>query len=368
MTRTRFYTLDAFRGLAALCVAGGHFATSSVQEVEGTAPLSQSFTSFTNFSYIYGVDFFLVLSGFVLAHSYFKHMEISFSDFAMRRFFRMYPLHFLTLLVYAALYVLYDLYLPPKEFLLHVFFVQNIGLGPDYLLLNVPAWTISIEFWINIAVFLLLIPLWRMPRIIVPLFAALIAVIYAAIMLGTGHLDVTFTNYKGIINAGLIRCLAAFLIGMLCYRVYEKLPNWTPGRLPTLLAVALFAAILALMPGQSALGFTAPFVFGFVVLVLAKSDALFQGPAKLPTALGDISFSIYLVHHPIMFVYLQSEYTANVTTMLVYLATVCTVATLTYRFFERPVYRGMLARTQGLRTQRLGASAPPNQGASNFPQ
>ena len=77
----RFLVLDSFRGIAAICVVIFHMhIIGSITEL-----------NFFRGSSLF-VEFFFVLSGFVLAHTYgFK--DVSFKRFIISRTFRLYPLH-----------------------------------------------------------------------------------------------------------------------------------------------------------------------------------------------------------------------------------------------------------------------------------
>ena len=81
--------LDGLRGLAALSVMIGHIRWPSA--IAGLPP-------FHNISL--WVDFFFVLSGFVIAHAYFEKISsgLSVATFMGRRLARLYPLHLITLL------------------------------------------------------------------------------------------------------------------------------------------------------------------------------------------------------------------------------------------------------------------------------
>ncbi|RVA95930.1 acyltransferase, partial [Mesorhizobium sp. M7A.F.Ca.CA.004.02.1.1] len=84
----RFLVLDSWRGICALLVALFHFPTGST--------ISQS--AFIGSSYLF-VDFFFVLSGFVIASSYGDRLNQpeQVARFALVRFGRIYPLHLLML-------------------------------------------------------------------------------------------------------------------------------------------------------------------------------------------------------------------------------------------------------------------------------
>ena len=89
MNKKRFEVLDAFRGICALCVVVFHMRFMG------------SFTELTFFrNSEYFVEFFFILSGFVLSHGYSSKSNLTFFSFMRTRFFRLYPLHIFMLLVF----------------------------------------------------------------------------------------------------------------------------------------------------------------------------------------------------------------------------------------------------------------------------
>jgi len=350
MQDQRFYSLDLFRGLAALAVVAGHFVIDGIVAPGGVLPQAHEISVLWNLSFIYAVDFFLVLSGFVLAHSYLHRMEISFSDFALRRFFRMYPLHLLTLLATLGLFALFGLSAEIKDVVLHALFIQNMGFGPQGLTLNVPSWTISIEFWINIAAFLVLMVI-RPANLWVQIALFVLACIcFAVVFHYFGYIDVNQQNIGGFINAGLLRCSGSFILGFLTYRVYLRYKNWQPALWLVGLAVIAFLATILAMPGHSPLGLAMPFMFSAIVLILACSDHLTRRLSQPLVLLGDISFSVYLVHDPILRIFRETGLEKNLATGVGFVAVVLIVSTFTYKLYERPVYRWSLSKTAGYRS------------------
>ena len=93
-TTPRFVALDSWRGIAAICVALLHFsAYSHIDELD----IRKNAAVF--------VDLFFVLSGFVITWSYQDRIAKGFSiaDFMRRRFWRIYPLHFVMTLMFLGL-------------------------------------------------------------------------------------------------------------------------------------------------------------------------------------------------------------------------------------------------------------------------
>ena len=161
--RHRFEALDAWRGLAALAVAYRH--------VNGTAPfLANDFHD--NLSR--AVDFFFVLSGFVIAFSYGDRLArgLSIARFLLLRWGRVWPLHATMVLAYLVLELGLlatgpvaeiggrapftgprDVAALPASFLL----VQD-WIWPGRDLWNVQSWSVSVELALYIGAALL----WRL--------------------------------------------------------------------------------------------------------------------------------------------------------------------------------------------------------------
>lgn len=158
---TRFDGVDALRGICALLVAMLHCETYS--HVQGVR--------FFNNAYLF-VDFFFVLSGFVIAANYAERLRDGYGlgRFAVLRFGRVYPLYLVTLLAFVAMEVLQVLvpalgamgsgepFAAPRQsldtILANVFLLQSFGTY-DFLTWNTPGWSIATEFWTYLAFALL---------------------------------------------------------------------------------------------------------------------------------------------------------------------------------------------------------------------
>ena len=154
----RFHQLDTLRFVLALYIVGGH--------VTGWSGLN------TNAEL--AVDFFFILSGFVLAQAIIERGP-SWPSFAVARFARLWPLHILTMC--AALFFVLKL----NWFVvsIHVLMLQNAGII-DELTLNAPAWSVSSEMIIGLLV------LYPIVRFRLLALAGLLAVVCAVILLRTG--------------------------------------------------------------------------------------------------------------------------------------------------------------------------------------
>ena len=125
---------------------------------------------FSNLSYLYmygnyGVQIFWCVSGFIFFWKYkdlIAEKRISGREFFLLRFSRLYPLHFITLLIVASLQILYfkingvffvyqfnDFY----HFLLQIFFISDWGFGSGFSF-NGVIWSISIEVLVYLIFFI----------------------------------------------------------------------------------------------------------------------------------------------------------------------------------------------------------------------
>jgi peptidoglycan/LPS O-acetylase OafA/YrhL len=151
-SNSRLEFLDAQRGVAAFCVVLLHlFSFQMLPRVLPNAYLA--------------VDFFFVLSGFVLAHAYGHRLglDMSFREFAMSRIIRLYPLALVSMLIGLSIILLKYLAYPDKVPHLPVILqaaALNLFILPDLAVnklfktgvfpLNGPIWSLSLELFFNL--------------------------------------------------------------------------------------------------------------------------------------------------------------------------------------------------------------------------
>ena len=158
----RLHALDTLRGVAALSIVfwhWQHFFAISGDWQEGWSRTQEPFYPFLKPLYEEGwaaVDLFFVLSGFVFFWLYgarIREARIGAARFALLRFSRLYPLHFVLLIAVAAMqfaffrandgFFVYDVNDVP-HFIAQLFLVQNwYPWAPQSF--NGPAWSVSLE-------------------------------------------------------------------------------------------------------------------------------------------------------------------------------------------------------------------------------
>lgn len=297
--RERFEVLDSFRGLCALFVVVYHLHVSdSIAEI-----------AFFRGSSIF-VEFFFVLSGFVLAHGYAFRENLSFGPFLSARFFRLYPLHLFMLLVF----VLLEL---GKWGALEFFGISfnNMAFTNDYALesilpnlllvhawtpftnplsFNTPSWSISIEFYMYLLLYLSLLMAGRVRMLV---WGLLPAVMFYLMITGSD-----------LLLPAVMRGLSGFFGGVICYLVYRRylsrinVPVW----LASLVEVVLILMVIAVV--QSELEYRsvwATLVFFLAVLWFSLEGGLLSTALKRDSLqfLGRLSYSMYMTHAAVIYLF-----------------------------------------------------------------
>ncbi|WP_407146217.1 acyltransferase family protein [Bradyrhizobium sp. ORS 86] len=283
-----FVALDFYRFIAATAVVVYHIALHD-HEHGRLFPWVEKFNLF--------VDFFFVLSGFVIAHGYADRVDSwpGIATFMRRRFARLYPLHLLTLSLFlgaiavmAALHKAppnpekYSLSLLPGQILLMQSWPLNAPLQFNY-----PAWSISVEFAMY-----LLFPLLMLCR-----RRAGIASMVAIAGLGFVALEVLWA--RGVMTAPYwdenyspLRGLPTFTLGIIIAQVYNKVRHGV-----ALGALALLSGAILMVAHASDYLIIATFVAAVFLTAsgeVATPDHALNRP--IVRTLGDASYGIYMLH------------------------------------------------------------------------
>ena len=286
-----FAGLDGLRGIAALAVVGLH---------------GNQFVKLTSFhpSTYLAVDFFFILSGFVIAYAYDERIKagLPVGAFLRLRLIRLYPMLFFGALLGGMSMVSHQL-LTNFD---HLDLTANLTLAGLLLLpaglafgleayaVNNPIWSLFFEIVANVLYPCLL----RLAKIT---WAILILSALALTFLIWNYQSVEFMGFEdgSLFLAGFARVIVPFLCGALIFhsRIFEQFPavpfvvvaggliavllTWTP--LPWLFDLA---AIFLLLPALVCLGARAPMTS--------------PGLWKFCEISGKISYPLYLVHQPVM--------------------------------------------------------------------
>jgi peptidoglycan/LPS O-acetylase OafA/YrhL len=151
--------LDIARGLAAISIGIFHYKIFYAHNLSINTYIleNQPYYNYIRLVYDYGwiaVQFFFLLSGFIFFKLYLKKIyekKISFYNFAVLRISRLYPLHFITLIIVLLIYFLLDnnnfqnpIRADLEHFIYNLFLIHEWGLS-KFSSFNEPSWSISVE-------------------------------------------------------------------------------------------------------------------------------------------------------------------------------------------------------------------------------
>lgn len=285
-----YETLDALRGVAALAVLLLHTNYWLWPGLARSAYLA--------------VDFFFVLSGFVVAHAYDDKLErgLPVARFVKLRMVRLYPLHAAGLLIAAVALAPADFHLPAVTVALalvlgSLFLPWPFASDPDHLFpLNPPAWSLFFEVLANLAYGLT--HRWLSQRVLIAMLAgAGTALCFKAAVTGTIDGGVRWTTFE----AGLARVFFSFPLGVLVYRWRASIPSVLGAGGPWLPLAVLLLLCLPTVPAPWRAVYDLAFVSVLAPLLVAAGTQASPSAAARPVflALGAISFPLYVLHEPL---------------------------------------------------------------------
>lgn len=357
--KAKFYPeLESLRGVAALMVVLVHIP-----------PWSASIYSLTvvRNSYLM-VDFFFVLSGFVIMHSYGSRLSSAaeLKRFACLRLIRLYPVHLLFLLVFLGFETIKLIaaqrhgaggfnYPPfrensPAAFLEGLFLVQGLGIGSHALTYNFPSWSISTEFYTYLLFGGLCCCFCRRPARY-RLTAAVLALGICAGMVwihARGKSAAVEERYFPVLE-----CLEGFFLGTLLPWVVRAARKPAPA-----VAAGTFGAMSAFLIWKRNCAFDPVFFLlsALLIAALASNNAGWFAAAlrsRPLTKLGAISYSLYMCHAAVIWVVNATVRATTAHGLLLYpltLAACIAVAAATHRLVEKP--------SREFLRQRLGRREP----------
>jgi len=360
----RFENIDVLRGIAALLVLWLHSSEVYVRlpEVRGFGTWLYDVAHFFEFGRA-GVIAFFAISGFVVASTIKPPSFDGSIQFAIKRFFRLYPAYWLTLALS------YMLIWAPQDKIPGVgSMVANATMLPT--LFGVVAslghfWTLEIEFFFYLLVVILFVTgKLSNPKLIVALICVL-SIVYTGRMVHR----LTWTEGQGHWSL-LPQCLAIMLWASLLRRSYDpsaspldKLRAWktTPIIIASVFVFGRALNLGSLIKLDDFVSYLSRLGDLWGLLIFVAFALTGRGWPRWMIWLGTVSYSIYLLHplvlHPINF-YLQAHATAAATPLwvLVLIVAIATVAasSLTYLLIEAPC-NTLAARLANRFSARVGA-------------
>ena len=308
--KPHYDVLDGLRGVAALIVILYH-----VFECFDWTPAPHGYLS---------VDFFFVLSGFVIGYAYDDRWQkgLTVKGFFRRRLIRLHPMVVIGVLVGVVCYLLQgsvrwdgthmSLSLVMLAMLLNMCMLPlPVGAAADVrgngelFPLNGPHWSLFFEYIGNILYALLLRRLSTRALAVVSAVTGVILVVYTV---SSGYLGVGWSMADGGFFLGLMRMLFPYSVGMLMARVCK--PRRIRHAFWWCALVLVAVGCLPLLFGEMATWANGLYdalcvVFVFPALVwLGASDSSADTTTKgVSLFLGQLSYPLYAIHYPLMYLF-----------------------------------------------------------------
>ena len=350
--------LDGLRGVAALLVIVYH-----VFECFDWAPVPHGYLA---------VDFFFVLSGFVIGYAYDSRWNegLTVGHFFKRRLIRLHPMVIMGALIgtvcfflqgsvrwdgshVSAGWVMVAMLLGMLMLPLWPGAAADVRGNGELFPLNGPSWSLFFEYIGNILYALLL---RRLSTRCVAAVAAVSGVLLTSIAVHDGYLGVGWSMVDGGLWTGLVRMLFPYSLGMLMARVFKPLKR-VHGAFWSCAVIIFVVGCLPLTfgemaPWQNGLydALCVILVFPSLVWLGASQFTVGGTTRRVSRFLGELSYPLYAVHYPLMYLfYAHIGFDGNlvpitkmndVWPVAIALPAACILlAWLCWRFYDRPLRR-----------------------------
>lgn len=321
-SKPHYALLDGLRGVAALLVVWYHVFEGF--QFAGNKPI----IDFINHGYL-AVDFFFILSGFVVGYAYDNRWgkTLTLGGFFRHRLIRLQPMVCMGALIGAASFLLsgmerWDgthatLWLTFLAFVCGCLMLPALPGMPrevrgngEMFPLNGPCWSLFFEYVGNI-VYALFIRRLSTRLLAVLSFALCCALAWFAVTAqsGYGSIGVGWTVDRTNILGGSLRMLCPFTMGLLLSRIFKPI-HYARGAFWTSAALLLIIFHVPYIHSDGALSLNGIFeaaciiaVFPLVVWYAASGKTTDIASTRICRFLGDISFPLYIVHYPLMYAF-----------------------------------------------------------------
>jgi peptidoglycan/LPS O-acetylase OafA/YrhL len=314
-TKSHYEILDGLRGIAAVTVVIFHILETFSDGDHAKLMINHGYLA---------VDFFFVLSGFVIGYAYDDRWnKMSLGDFFKRRLIRLHPMIIVGMLVGAIFFYFQDsAFFPgisevPVGTMLLIMLIgftlipvppsMDIRGWAEMHPLNGPAWTLFFEYVANI-LYALFVRKFSNTVLAIFVFIAGAALIHLAVTNPAGDVIGGWSLDAMQLRIGFTRLLYPFFAGLLMSRVIQ------PGNIKNaFLYCSVLLMIFLAIPrvGDSAHNWmnglydSLTIVFVFPLIVYLGANGRVEGRlSKVNKFLGDISYPIYIIHYPLIYTFM----------------------------------------------------------------
>ena len=368
--KPHYELLDGLRGITALLVVIYHIF-EGLAFAQASDGVGSGLITTLNHGHI-AVDFFFILSGFVISYAYDDRWgKMTVREFFKRRLIRLHPMLIMGAAIGALAFIAvgcekWDGSVAPISWvmiamLLTMCMIPAVPGVPfevrgngEMFPLNGPSWSLFFEYIGNICYALFM---RRMSTKVLALLTLLLGIAHAWFFIG----DISGYDMIGVgwtIDAvnfwgGFIRMLFPFSMGMLVARTFR--PREVKGAfwICTFTLVALFA--IPYIASNNGLSINS--LYEFICIAFIFPGIVWLGACGYTTGvtnrasrlLGELSYPLYIVHYPIMYIFYAWLIKNNIYTLgecwavaLLVVASSLTLAYLCLKLYDKPVRRFLI--------------------------
>ncbi len=283
----------------------------------------------------YGVQMFWCISGFIMSYVYLNRENLTTKEFFLNRFSRLYPLHFITLILVLIIQIFSksqtgefqlfhfnDVY----HFFLNLFFISGWGFHNGFSF-NQPIWSVSMEL---IAYSLFFISLKFVQKLNKKNFDLKLMAFLLIIFI---FIDKQFMPPN--MNDTILNCLSLFILGSIVYYLLNSIKN------SFFISLSLFLIAVSIIGNFKILIFCPAILMLFVYL-----EKYFQKYINKPffSILGNVTYSTYLLHTPLTIILIlifedNKEVYLSSTFFILYFSFLIISSVLVYYQIERKLQR-----------------------------
>lgn len=320
-TKPHYELLDGLRGVAALLVIWYHVH-------EGYAFAKGGIIETLNHGYL-AVDFFFILSGFVIGYAYDDRWKnsLGIKEFFKRRLIRLHPLAILGAVLGAVTFAIQgsvqwdgthiSTSLLMLALLCSMFFIPAVlgysgyevrGNG-EMFPLNGPSWSLFFEYIGNILYALFIRRFSTKVLICFVVILGITHVWFASFDISQyGSIGVGWTLDTINFGGGLLRMLFPFSMGLLISRIFKPIKINGAFWICTLVLITLFS--IPYLNELNSIHINGIFeticvtlIFPLLVWIGASGKTTDKHSSTICKFLGDLSYPVYIIHYPIMYLF-----------------------------------------------------------------
>ena len=353
-SKPHYPILDGLRGVASVIVVIFHL---------GEAHSTSHLDLWPNHGYL-AVDFFFVLSGFVIGYAYDDRWDrMSVGGFFRRRLIRLHPMVVMGMIVGAVCFYFQDSTMFPNIHAVPVWKMLLVMLFGFTLLplpvsmdirgwqemhpLDGPAWTLFFEYIANI---LYAIGIRKFSRTALSILVILAgaALIHMAVTSPGGDVIGGWALDGPQLRIGFTRLLYPFFAGLLLQRTARLLRIrhaffWCSLLVIFFLSVPRIGGTAHLWANGLYDSLTIVLVFPLIVFLGAGGELKGKRATRICKFLGDISYPLYITHYPLIYIYTgwisdnKAPLRETYPMALLVLASAIFIAWICLKFYDEPL-------------------------------